>query len=453
MIALKHYQYGLDVIVAIGHQHFINHKPLDEIKPTLGDLQISRAEIYLLTQVYLALTQATNKQTTPQIEQMKKNGGILLSLDGVQPEKGNQTLWILRDQQTNTTLLAQNLQTADKTNITKLIQDIKKLGVPIIGVISDGQKAIRAAIKQELPTIPHQLCQFHFLRNIAKPIADLDRALKVELKKTLQGLNKIEQQAAKTNDKQSPIILKYCQTLRFALQDDAKYPLSPAGTKLYTRLQILKQSLMQNQTIQTHTLLSALLDKLSALEDFEPKYRRIRRLYALVHRATNILNQNVPRAIVEAQMHRFFCRVAKGYKRYPKDREILGNMLKFLASHWSGLFYHYDFALIPRTNNDLERFIRSLKVSCRKISGRASTQSYILRYGAYVALFEAELSLEVVVGRFGRVGYGLFVGCYAPLVAFRAAGSFKRALALDFKGCVSALGVEWNQANNARSKQ
>ena len=92
-------------------------------------------------------------------------------------------------------------------------------------------------------------------------------------------------------------------------------------------------------------------------------------------------------------------------------------------------------------------------MSCRKISGRASTQSYILRYGAYVALFEAELSLEVVVGRFGRVGYGLFVGCYAPLVAFRAAGSFKRALALDFKGCVSALGVEWNQANNARSKQ
>ena len=43
-------------------------------------------------------------------------------------------------------------------------------------------------------------------------------------------------------------------------------------------------------------------------------------------------------------------------------------------------------AEIPRTNNDLERFIRKLKTAHRKTTGRASCQGYIVRYGAYVAL-------------------------------------------------------------------
>jgi transposase-like protein len=50
-----------------------------------------------------------------------------------------------------------------------------------VGVISDGQHSIRLAVAQVLPGVPHQLCQFHFLREAALPVFEADRHLKKEL--------------------------------------------------------------------------------------------------------------------------------------------------------------------------------------------------------------------------------------------------------------------------------
>jgi transposase-like protein len=41
-------------------------------------------------------------------------------------------------------------------------------------VISDGQTSIRRAVEQALPGVPHQLCQFHFLREAALPVFEAD---------------------------------------------------------------------------------------------------------------------------------------------------------------------------------------------------------------------------------------------------------------------------------------
>ena len=47
------------------------------------------------------------------------------------------------------------------------------LPVPIAGVVSDGQHSIRKAVAEVAPGVPHQLCQFHYLREAARP--DLTR--------------------------------------------------------------------------------------------------------------------------------------------------------------------------------------------------------------------------------------------------------------------------------------
>jgi hypothetical protein len=44
---------------------------------------------------------------------------------------------------------------------------------------------------------------------------------------------------------------------------------------------------------------------------------------------------------------------------------------------------------MPRTNNDLERFIRAMKTRYRRMSGRKNWQTYLLRYGQRTAFFEA----------------------------------------------------------------
>lgn len=239
MLCLKYYQFSIDVIAKIGHLYFKEHKTIDEIKQTLSKLQISRSEINLLYQAYLALTTVNRKQDTTFLDKIRANGGITLALDGVQPEKGNETLWILKEHQTGETLLAKNLQSADRESIASLLREIKALDIPIRGVISDGQRSIRLAVKQEFPMVPHQLCHFHFLRNIARPISEMDRALKVDLKKKVRGIKPIEQNSACKTDPKSMLILHYCEAIRFALQDDGCYPLEPGGLKLYRRLRTI----------------------------------------------------------------------------------------------------------------------------------------------------------------------------------------------------------------------
>jgi hypothetical protein len=63
--------------------------------------------------------------------------------------------------------------------------------VPIVGVISDSQRSIRAAGQQALPDVPHQLCHFHFLREAAKPIYEADWHAKNELKKSIRAVHPI----------------------------------------------------------------------------------------------------------------------------------------------------------------------------------------------------------------------------------------------------------------------
>ena len=54
----------------------------------------------------------------------------------------------------------------------------------------------------------------------------------------------------------------------------------------------------------------------------------------------------------------------------------------------------YDVPGLPRTNNDLEGFIRAIKTRYRRVSGRKNWNRYLLRYGRRVAYYEARVRME-----------------------------------------------------------
>jgi len=60
------------------------------------------------------------------------------------------------------------------------------------------------------PHIPHQFCQFHYLREAAKPIADADRHAKKELKKQVRGVRPIERALEGRTDEEAEAIRGYC---------------------------------------------------------------------------------------------------------------------------------------------------------------------------------------------------------------------------------------------------
>lgn len=87
MLSLKYYQFSVDVIANVGHLYFNKHQTIDEITQTLKKLHISRSEVNLLCQTYLALTTANRQQDTSYLDKVLANGYIILALDGVQPRR------------------------------------------------------------------------------------------------------------------------------------------------------------------------------------------------------------------------------------------------------------------------------------------------------------------------------------------------------------------------------
>lgn len=75
------------------------------------------------------------------------------------------------------------------------------------------------------------------------------------------------------------------------------------------------------------------------------------------------------------------------------EQECLTEFLQVLTNLRPHLVECYDRKDFPRTNNEMERSIRSLKTQYRRISGRKNWNAYLLRYGrcvAYAAWWEQD---------------------------------------------------------------
>lgn len=159
-------------------------------------------------------------------------GRVILALDGLQPDVGHEVLWVLRD------------VLSGQDDLARLIGEVKgALEVPIAGVISDGQHSIRKAVAEALPGVPHQLCQFHYLGEAARPIYEADRHAKVLLKKKVRGVRPIERELEGRDDPEAVAAREYCAAVRSALTDDGRPPLEAPGLKLQGRLSAIAESL------------------------------------------------------------------------------------------------------------------------------------------------------------------------------------------------------------------
>jgi hypothetical protein len=245
--------YGIEVVIEVGYQRFWLQRTVQEIHRSLKEqVSISERQILNLLADFLALIRAGQPAKVAQLRpHWQKLGGLVLSIDGMQPEKGNPALYVVREVQTDVTLMAEILETADhQTLATDLLEPIKAWGLPVKGIISDAQESIRLAVAQVWPTQPHQNCQFHCLKEAGRPTFEADRALKTRLKKKLRGgLNRARQaiQALSEADPYRPVLLKYVRYLRFTLLVRSRPPFELGGLRMVQQLTILEASLGRAQ--------------------------------------------------------------------------------------------------------------------------------------------------------------------------------------------------------------
>ena len=244
--ALPHGEFGLDVIALVGALRYAEHRSVPEIRQALVARGVAIAERSVTNALYryeelVALRLADQSRLR---ERLARQEQVILALDGLQPDVGHEVLWVLRDCLSGEVLLARSLLGSTEGELVPLLREVAAaLPVPIRGVISDGQESIRNAVRTALPGVPHQLCQFHYLREAAKPIFEADRHAKVLLKKEVRGVRPIERALEGREDDQAAAMRGYCLAVRSALTDDGRPPLCASGLRLHARLTAIHASL------------------------------------------------------------------------------------------------------------------------------------------------------------------------------------------------------------------
>lgn len=245
-LALPHHEFGLDVIAWIGAQRYQGHCSLPEIHRALqaqGVVVAARTVDYLLARyeelVSVALEAPARRAA------LRQQGRLILALDGLQPDKGHEVLWVVREVLSGEILIARSLLVSGREELSGLLREalVGLEEIPIQGVLSDGQHAVRQAVATLLPGVPHQLCQFHYLREAGRPMWEADRHAQKELRKRVRGIRALEHQVEERTDPEAEVIRGYCAAVRGALSETGHPPLEAGGLQLQQRLTTIEASL------------------------------------------------------------------------------------------------------------------------------------------------------------------------------------------------------------------
>jgi hypothetical protein len=416
-LCLKHFSYGFDVIAKVGQLRFQVHKNREEIHQILTthyDVDISERNVQNLYELYSMLLQTSAEKALDQIlPDIHENGGMVIAIDGVQPEKGHETLYVIREVLTRTVLAAKCLQNSSSENIEEFLKQVARPGIKIIGVVSDGQSSLKLGISKAFPGVPHQLCHYHFLRNIAFQFVGKDRKMKKEIKKKVRGISAIEKRVpTELEGEECDVVLGYLQAVRALLVVKGKAPLYPPGIMVYEYLQLIKESINDALLHKENADLNSLLTILKKTDTFTDEYTSLKLSQSWVVKVANILDPEEYKDMspeagkeqAQTDLRGFLLELEELEKEHPEHKLLIRDIIKMTHSYWDGLFACFANPLIPRTNNDLEQFFRALKSGHRRVTGRMSWDDYIIRIGEF-AVFDLKQDISQLTKRIQTVSY------------------------------------------------
>jgi hypothetical protein len=260
-LALPGFTYGLDIVVLVGQLHLGKHQTLDEVHHEVQErltalaVSISRREILYLFDAYCALLRASSdaKEDKDWLGQVKENGGIIVSVDGIQPDRGNETIYLVRDALTGRVLVAENVLSSETEVMKALLTPITTLGVTVLGTITDAQESELQAIEQLWPDVPHQVCQFHVLREASRPAFEVDRKLKTTLRKRIGDKARVVRRqlrhdrahAEAAEAEQLEALDEYALGMQMALNRDGTLPFEYPGVQAGEDLDAVAESLQR----------------------------------------------------------------------------------------------------------------------------------------------------------------------------------------------------------------
>ncbi|MGZ3415851.1 MAG: ISNCY family transposase [Isosphaeraceae bacterium] len=383
-LALPHHEFGLEVIAWIGASRYQECRSLPEIHRGLQErgVQVAARTVGGLLDRYEELVSAKLEESARRA-QVGQSGGLILALDGLQPDKGHEVLWVVREVLSGEILVARSLLSSGREELAGLLREALTglEGVPVLGVISDGQVALRQAVAEVLPTVPHQLCQFHDPREAGRPIWEADRHAQMELRKAVRGVRAIEHQVEDRDDSEAEAVRGYGAAVRGALGDSGQPPLRPGGLQLRERLGAIEASLdradpKKGGVSLPLTRLRQILHR--GLEATAPLWPELVIAQGGLDEAARLLAnpEAFDSAEVQARYEQRLVDLREESSPSLPLRRMAAQFAKVTASYGAQLFACYDVEELPRTNNDLEPLFGGVRHQLRRTTGQKNAPAH-----------------------------------------------------------------------------
>jgi hypothetical protein len=417
---------GWDVFCWIGHRRFARHWSVPQIRGELADTyQIPLSADAVEDALRRYQTMLAARQQDPQVvaAAYRNVAALVLSIDGLQPEKGHETLYVVRELNAKRIWFAEALLSSSADEVRRLLSQARawatQLGLPVHLWLSDKQDAFVTGIAAEFPGVPHRYCVNHFLRDLAKPMLEADSHAKVKMRRTVRGLRTIEREvlqqrrpiaavapAATTLGTQplanqlvqdvpaapaapadaGEVVLDYCSAVRGILNDDQGGPFQPPGLRMAEALGDVRASLQRNLDTHRGGRAHTQLQRLAACIDrgvaaVQAEHQVVHQyLQELQRVAATLTSANGSATTRQAQ----FTRLQEEFAglALPFYQHMAGVMASFAA----GLFVGGDTLPFLQDNLELERWFRTPKGHERRIHGHRHAGVRIVQEGPTLLL-------------------------------------------------------------------
>lgn len=195
--------YWIDLVAEMGLLRFRENKTIEDIHDIIINNypHVEITERHVLNVINKIMYVFESKWLDPDIIKARllaKNldiKGLSISIDWLEPERGNEILYIVREIQAWEILFAKFLKFSDEDTILneiyKLLKELSdKIKLPVIWLNADKQLTLTSAFKRIFPNVPIQHCQSHFLKAVRSPIQEESSKMSKEIKKTPNKSNR-----------------------------------------------------------------------------------------------------------------------------------------------------------------------------------------------------------------------------------------------------------------------
>jgi hypothetical protein len=200
-VAMPRWTLGWDVFCWLGHRRFSRHWSIPTLRAELHDrwqIDVSADAIEKHLRRYQTMLAARQSDLELLGREYREVGSVQLAIDGLQPEKGHETLYVVRELKQKRVWFAQALLSSASSEVRVLFEQARawseQLKVEVSGWMSDKQEAFVQGVAAVFPGVPHRFCENHFLRDLAKPMLEADSSAKVQLRRKVRGLRAIERE-------------------------------------------------------------------------------------------------------------------------------------------------------------------------------------------------------------------------------------------------------------------